>query len=147
MWRHGQRHEQKACYKYWNYRSQSVIYKLTCVAYKNKIQNRLIALVIKCIKSHIGCIWNESVNGTGCVWTDFIIKIPRAIGLGMTKCSISRNRLKRNRVVVCKRIRCQWSISMIICICTIAYEAYIIYSSVCVVCRRYYVVPSPISHI
>ena len=40
-------------YKYWKYRSQSAIYKLTCVAYKNKIQNRLIALVIKCVKSHI----------------------------------------------------------------------------------------------
>ena len=32
---------------------KSAIYKLTCVAYKNKIQNRLIALVIKCVKSHI----------------------------------------------------------------------------------------------
>ena len=25
VWRHGQRKEQKACYKYWNYRSQTVI--------------------------------------------------------------------------------------------------------------------------
>ena len=60
-----------------------------CVAYKNKIQNRLIALVIKCVISHIDCILNESVNGTGWVWTDFVIQIPRALGLGMTKCSIS----------------------------------------------------------
>ena len=74
-----------------------------------------------------------------------MMPIPRDIGLGMTKCSISRNRL-----VVRKRIRSQWSISTIICICTIAYEdqAYIIlYSSVCVVYRRYYVAPSRIFHI
>ena len=52
---------------------------------------------------------------------------------------------ERNRLVVRKRIRYQWSISTIICICTIAYEDYIIYSSVCVVYRRYYVAPSRIS--
>ena len=40
---------------------------------------------------------------------------------------------ERKRLVVRKRICCQWSISTIICICTIAYEDYIIYSSVCVV--------------
>ena len=56
----------------------------------------------------------------------------------MTKCSISRSRFERNRLVVRKRIRCQLSIITIICICTIAYEDYIIYSSVCVVYRRYY---------
>ena len=43
-------------YKYYNYRSQSVIYKLACVAYTNKIQTRLIALVIQCVKSHTDCI-------------------------------------------------------------------------------------------
>ena len=32
---------------------------------------------------------------------------------------------ERNRLVVRKRIHCQWSISTIICICTIAYEDYI----------------------
>ena len=48
---------------------------------------------------------------------------------------------ERNRLVVRKRIRSQWSISTIICICTIAYEDSI-YSSVCVVYRRYYVAPS-----
>ena len=46
----------KPAYKYRNYRPQSPIYKLTCVAYKNKIQNRLRALVIKCVISHIDCI-------------------------------------------------------------------------------------------
>ena len=46
----------KPAYKYRNYRPQSPIYKLTCVAYKNKIQNRLRALVIKCIISHLDCI-------------------------------------------------------------------------------------------
>ena len=35
-----------------------------------------------------------------------------------------------NRLVLRKRIRYQWSDSMVICICTIAYEDYIIYSSV-----------------
>ena len=50
-----------------------------------------------------------------------------------------------NRLVVRKRICSQWSISTIICM--IAYEDYIIYSSVCVVYRRYYVGPSRISHI
>ena len=35
---------------------QSVIYKLTCVAYKTKIQNRLIALVIQCVKGHTDCL-------------------------------------------------------------------------------------------
>ena len=50
--------------------------------------------------------------------------------IGMTKCLISRNRL-----VVRKRIRSQWSISTIICIWTIAYEDYTRYSSVCVVYR------------
>ena len=39
--------------------------------------------------------------------------------------------LKRNRLVLCKQIRCHWSISTIICICTIAYEDYIIYSCLC----------------
>ena len=92
-----------------------MIYKLACVAYTNKIQNHLIALV------NIDCIYDERVNGTGWVWTDIVIKIPHAIGLGVTKCSISRNRL-----VVRKRIRSQWSNSTIICICTIAYEYYII---------------------
>ena len=52
---------------------------------------------------------------------------------------------ERNRLVVRKRIRSQWSISTIIC--TIAYEDYIIYSSVCVVYRRYDVALSHISHI
>ena len=33
---------------------------------------------------------------------------------------------ERKRLVVRKRICCQWSISTIICICTIAYEDYII---------------------
>ena len=37
----------------------------------------------------------------------------------------------RHRLVVRKRIRSQWSISTIICICTIAYKYYITYSSVC----------------
>ena len=39
---------------------------------------------------------------------------------------------EQNRLVVRKRIRSQWSDSnsTIICICTIAYEDYIIYSSV-----------------
>ena len=40
--------------------------------------------------------------------------------------------------------RSQWSISTIICICTIGYEDYSIYSSVCV---DYYVASSCISHI
>ena len=31
---------------------------------------------------------------------------------------------EQNRLVVRKRIRCQWSISTIICICTIEYEDY-----------------------
>ena len=53
---------------------------------------------------------------------------------------------ERNRLVVRKRIRCQRSISTIICIFTIAYEDYIIYSYVCVVYRRYYVAPSHISY-
>ncbi len=83
----------KPAYKYWNYSPQSLVYKWTCVAYTNKLQNRLIALVIKCVISHIDCIWNESVNGSGWVWTDFVIQISGALGLGMTKCSISRNRL------------------------------------------------------
>ena len=48
-----------------------------CRIYKNKIQKSLIALVIQCVKSHIDCIWNETVNGTGWVRTDFVIKIPR----------------------------------------------------------------------
>ena len=61
---------------------------------------------------------------------------------GVTKCSISRNRL-----VVRKLIRSQWSNSTIIFICTIAHEVDIIYSSVCVVYRRYYVAPSRTSHI
>ena len=143
LWHHGQRLEQKACYKYWKYRSQSVIYKLTCVAYKSKIQNRLIALVIKCVQSRIDSIWNETVNGMIWVCTDFVLKIPRAIGLGVTKCSISRNCL-----VVRKRILSQWSNFTIICICTIAYEDYFIYSSVnSVVYRRYYVAPSRIFQI
>ena len=76
------------------------------------------------------------------IWPDFFVKIPRAIGLRVTKCSVSRNRL-----VVRKRIRSKWFNSKIICICTIAYEDDIIYSSVCVVYRRYYVAPSRISHI
>ena len=46
----------KPAYKYRNYCLQSPIYKLTCVAYKNKIKNRLRALVIKCVISHIDCI-------------------------------------------------------------------------------------------
>ena len=37
---------------------------------------------------------------------------------------------ERKRLVVRKQIRSQWSNSTIICICTIAYEDYIIYSSV-----------------
>ena len=37
-----------------------------------------------------------SANGTGWVWTDFVTQNPRALGLGMTKCSISRNRLNGN---------------------------------------------------
>ena len=53
---------------------------------------------------------------------------------------------EQNRLVVRKRIRYQLSNSTIICICTIAYEDYIIYSSVWVVYRRYYVA-SRISHI
>ena len=54
-----------------------------------------------------------------------------------------------HRLVVRKQIRSQWSISTIFCICTIAYEDCIIYSSVsfCVVCRRYYVAPLRIFHI
>ena len=46
----------KPAYKYRNYRPQSPIYKLTCVAYTNKIQNRLRALVIKSVISHTDCI-------------------------------------------------------------------------------------------
>ena len=69
----------------------------------------------------------HSVNGTGWVWTDFVIQIPRAIGLGVTKCSHFTKPFERKRLVVCKRIRAQWSNSTIICICTIAYEDYIIY--------------------
>ena len=53
----------------------------------------------------------------------------------------------RQRLVICKRIRSQWSISTIICICTIAYEDYIICSSVCVVYHRYYVAPFRVFHI
>ena len=75
---------------------------------------------------------------------DFVIIIPRAIGLGVTKCLVSRNRL-----VVRKRIHSQWFNATIICIFTIAYEDYIrpLYIHVCVVYRRYYVAPSRISHI
>ena len=47
----------------------------------------------------------------------------------------------RHRLVVRNRIRSQWAISTIICICTIAYEDSIINSSVCVVYRRYFVAP------
>ena len=34
----------------------ATVSELTCVAYKNKIQNRLIALLIKCVISNIHCI-------------------------------------------------------------------------------------------
>ena len=147
MWRGAT--SRKPAYKYRNYRPQSPIYKLTCDTYKNKIQNRLRALVIKCVISHIDCIWNESANGTGWVWTDFVIQNLRALGLpfGDDKMFNFTKPFERKRLVVRKRICCHWSISTIICICTIAYEDYIIYSSVCVVYRRYYVAPSRISHI
>ena len=48
---------------------------------------------------------DESVNGAGWVWTDFVIKIPRAIGLGMTKNFNFTKPFERNRLVVRKRIR------------------------------------------
>ena len=46
-----------------------MIYKLTCVAYENKIQNRLIALVIQCVKSHIDCTVYEM--RVSMVWDGF----------------------------------------------------------------------------
>ena len=53
--------------------------------YKNKIQNRLIALV-KLNASKVTLIVHEmSVNDTGWVWTDFVIQILLAIGLGGDK--------------------------------------------------------------
>ena len=64
---------------------------------------------------------------------------------GGDKMFIFTKAFERNRLVVYKRIRSQWSNSTIIC--TIAYEDYITYSSVCVVYRRHYVAPSRISHI
>ena len=77
----------------------------------------------------------------------FVHKKSARHGFGDDKMFNFRKPFERNRLVVRKRIRSQWSISAMICICTIAYEDYIIYSSVCVVYRRYYVAFSRISHI
>ena len=145
MWRHGQRHAQKACYKYWNYRSQSVIYKLTCVAYKNKIPFNSIGNSMR-QKSHWLYIkWECQWCGMGL--DRFYHKNSARHRFGDDKMFNFTKLFERNPLVIRKRIRSQWSISTIICICTIAYEDYSIYSSVCVVYHWYYVAPSRISHI
>ena len=59
--------------------------------------------------------------------------LSQKFGLGDDKMFNFTKPFERNRLVIRIRIRCQWSISTIICICMIAYEDYIIYSSVCVV--------------
>ena len=100
------------------------------VAFKNKIRHRLVASVFQCGKSCLICIRYARLNVTGCVWTHFEIKTTCTGWLEYKMLNFTTP-FTRHRLVVCKRIRPLWSISMIICICTIAYEYYIIYSCLC----------------